>query len=757
MQEPETRDAPPDAIPLARRALALALLTLAVCAALWPMLRGEFVYDDLWLVAQNPNLASFGQMWHSLGDSYWDFLDARSSRYVGYWRPFTTLALYLGHALGGGWPPAFHALSLALHVAAVALVFALAWRLTRDLAIAFLVALLFGLHPVQVEAVAWISSINDPLQTVFGLGSLLAFVAWRERGSSGLPLLSAALFIGALLSKESAIAMLPLLFVIDLGRRPAAGTNEPLWRSLRPFVRPYATMLAAFALYYAARVVVFGDILAGFERTTGQLGLTTGREISLRVELFGGGLALMAWPQHLNLFRDTRPEIAWDDAALWTGVVCIAIWTVLAIWAWRRRARTILAGLLVIPAALLPAMLRIEALGRFSLSERYLYFGVFGFALFLVSAVAQLATRLELKKVGLFLLLLIAVPYAWRSRERTHVWESERTLFSTSYTDNPKSPYVAWGLGRIMLQDYRRSQELEFLQQAKVAIEHSLELGLKGPDRKRDPEVLVTNEDRLQANLGLGWFFFFAALRGYEETTLDEALAVFDQTSTYFPYSYEALTGAGVVLMEQGELAQAKARFSKALDINPKHLEAWYELGQLETRKNDLTAAKTAFEHALALKADDVDTLALYAGVLGDMGELAAAKRTLEKALAIAPDDLRVLMVMGQVSAKNREGGAALGWFDRALKLAPTYEPALLQKGKVLALMGQNERALELLQKACELNPRDFEAHYSIGVLLLNQGQGKEALPFLQRALEIAPEHPQADDLRAMIEKIRAK
>ncbi|MEO6710811.1 MAG: tetratricopeptide repeat protein, partial [Planctomycetota bacterium] len=600
-------------------------------------------------------------------------------------------------------------------------------------------------------------SINDPLQAVFGLGSLMAFVAWRERGSKGLPLLSAALFIGALLSKESAIAMLPLLLVIDLGRRPAASADEPLSRSLRPFLRPYATMFAAFALYYAARVVVFGDIMAGFERTTGQLGLTTGRELSLRVELLGGALALMAWPQHLNLFRDTRPEIGWDDTALWTGVVCIVIWTVLAIWAWRRRARTILAGLLVIPAALLPALLRIEALGRFSLSERYLYFGVFGFALFLVSAVVQLATRFELKKVGLFLLLLIALPYAWRSHGRAFVWENERTLFSTSYTDNPKSPYVAWGLGRIMLLDYKRSQELEFLQQAKVAIEHSLELGLKGADGKRDPEVLVTSEDRLQANLGLGWFYFFAALRGYEETTLDEALAVFEQTSTYFPDSYEAMTGAGVVLMEQGDLVQAKGKFSKALELNPKHLEAWNELGQLEVRKNDPTAAKTAFEHALALKPDDVDTLAFYGGVLGDMDEPAAAQRTLERALALAPDDLRVLMGMGNLAAKNHDGGAALSWFDRALKLAPTYEPALVAKGKVLALMGQNERALALMQKACELNPRDFEAHYTLGAMLTNQGQGKQAVPFLQRALDIAPGHPLADNLRAMIEKIRAQ
>src|SRR5262245_44570019 len=251
----EPTDRPPEAIPPARRALSLAVQALAVCAALWPMLRGGFVYDDLWLVAQNPNLASFGKLWSSLGGSYWDFIDENSSRYVGYWRPLTSIALFVGHALGHGTSPAFHALSLVLHVIAVGLATALAWRLTGVPVVAFCVGLLFGLHPVQVEPVSWISSVNDPLAGMFGFAALLAFLAWRERGSRGLPLWSALWFACALLAKESALAVMPLLFAIDLGR-PSPVRDAPPTRSLRPFLRPYATMLSVFALYYAARVVV---------------------------------------------------------------------------------------------------------------------------------------------------------------------------------------------------------------------------------------------------------------------------------------------------------------------------------------------------------------------------------------------------------------------------------------------------------------------------------------------------------------------
>ena len=75
----------------------------------------------------------------------------------------------------------------------------------------------------------------------------------------------------------------------------------------------------------------------------------------------------------------------------------------------RRGQRPLLTGLLIIPAALLPALLRIEALGRFVLSERYLYISMFGFALFAVAAVAQFTSKFSIQRVGLLLMLIVAV------------------------------------------------------------------------------------------------------------------------------------------------------------------------------------------------------------------------------------------------------------------------------------------------------------------------------------------------------------
>jgi hypothetical protein len=144
---------------------------ILVAVAYLPGLRGGFVYDDLAMVVRNPRITSFSHLPEMLTQPMLDFLDPQTAAQVGYWRPVAGLALTLGYTLTGGEALGFHLVSLALHLAAVAIAFRLGWRLSKNRAFAFAGALLFGLHPTHVEGVSWVSAINDPL---FGLFSLLA-------------------------------------------------------------------------------------------------------------------------------------------------------------------------------------------------------------------------------------------------------------------------------------------------------------------------------------------------------------------------------------------------------------------------------------------------------------------------------------------------------------------------------------------------------------------------------------------------------
>ena len=295
--------------------LALALAALVV-AVFWPVLRGELVYDDLEVVAQNPALRNAALLPEALTGAYWDFLDEESAARIGYWRPLTTVVLFAAQQVGGGSPAAFHAFSIALHAAAAIAVFLLVRRLTRGDLPGLCAAVLFALHPVQVESVAWISAISDPLQGLLVLLGLVAHLRWREAGSPGLPLVPALCLGTALMAKESAIALLPLVIALDLGRPRTESRTESRTASLteigtaaQPVLRAYAPLAAICLLYFLARVAVFGDWQAGLDRVSLHLELPFSRMLELRAEFFGGALELLAWPAQLTLFREVRPVV----------------------------------------------------------------------------------------------------------------------------------------------------------------------------------------------------------------------------------------------------------------------------------------------------------------------------------------------------------------------------------------------------------------------------------------------------------------
>lgn len=165
-----------------------------------------FVYDDKPVIEDNPAIRS----WHFLAQNIPHIFGGTSSPYSGtFYRPITLIWLRLNYLLFGLWPAGWHLAMLAVNVLMTYLVFVLVRKLTGNRATAALAALLFGLHPVHVENVAWLASVNDLLMSVLLVGSFLAYLKFRE-GKNAWMALSLLLFGLALLSKETAAAF-PLL------------------------------------------------------------------------------------------------------------------------------------------------------------------------------------------------------------------------------------------------------------------------------------------------------------------------------------------------------------------------------------------------------------------------------------------------------------------------------------------------------------------------------------------------------------------
>src|SRR5882672_10692910 len=189
---------------------------LSNLAVYLPSLRYQFVFDDPDQIVKNAAVHSASSIPRYFTS---DVSPPASADEVGnFYRPVFLLWLLANYSVGGVNPVWWHATSLGMHLLATLLVYLLAFRMTRDDLLAGGSALLFGLHSVHIEGVAWISGVTEPLLAVLFLASFLCFIKSRERPGElksprrGWLLASLGLYILALLEKETAIILPVLIF-----------------------------------------------------------------------------------------------------------------------------------------------------------------------------------------------------------------------------------------------------------------------------------------------------------------------------------------------------------------------------------------------------------------------------------------------------------------------------------------------------------------------------------------------------------------
>lgn len=716
-----------------RRVLAALACVLLIVALVWlRSLWGEFVYDDNLLIRRNPHLASFAQLPQILGRGMWSFLDAGDAEHLGYWRPLAGLALLATNVLGNGSPLVFHAVVIALHLAATAAAFVLAREVAGDAVLALAVALLFGLHPVHVESVAWISALNDPLFAIFSCLALASWMRWRRTGSPGSPWGAGLLLLLALLAKELALAVLPILVSFDLLRERRADEPAGTWGGVTSAgARAWLPFALAVAAWYLGRVLVFGELGAGFGRTTTYFGVDAARLAQLRLELLGGYVWLAAWPVELNLFHPFKPVLSGSDPQFLRALASAALLTVALVWAWRRKLRVPAFALGFLPLSILPALVRVESLGVSPLAERYLYLGVFGFVLALCWALWRLLPQ----ALAIVLTLAIAAGYALRSVERIGFWHDEERMFRTLLVDSPDVPQGYWGLARVLLERYRAQGAIEDLREAMDVTFRGLDL--LGRAQRGDGSVFATKNDHVQTNLALAWCLLFSA-QSNGDLEAGDACKAFEEIARSYPQSEQAQVGLAAAAQLANRLPEAEQALRTALAMNDRNADAHHNLGVVLMLRGDLAAAASSFERALELRPSFLEDQIFLARIALQRGDEPHARQWLERARKAHPESTAPLVVEATLAAQKRDFDTALELVTRALERNPDEAEGLLLKAKLHAAQGEKNSARLALARACELLPTSFEANYNMGALLLESSPA-EALPYLVRAYELRP------------------
>lgn len=409
-------------------------MALAVLAGYWPTLRAGFIYDDRFFVVENRSV-------HSLANTP-QFFSSPSTTTASIpwnriWRPLRNVSYALDHALWGLRPIGYHLTNLIIHLTNGLLLLAIAVRLMPKGPAPLMVGLVFAIHPIQSEAVAWVSGRDDLMVALFLLASWLARLRYRQSGRKVWLAGGLALFILSMLSKESAAAFpLVLPFLDILLHRRDRGEKRPLpWSE-------YTIWVVVAAAYFCIRLAILGG-LSHRGYWGGRLLSTIATMLWVHLQY----LRLIILPLWLRVDYIVPPVSSFGDWRWMAGLSALAVVTGL-VWRFRRYGW--------LPAAwiwwlvmLLPVsnIIPIAAI----MAERFLYLPMVGVSLLAGWFFGGLSPKFRVGLASVVLLLMAVL-----TMKRALEWREPGIFWSTEVSRSPWSPIAHNNLG----QHYYRQGDL---------------------------------------------------------------------------------------------------------------------------------------------------------------------------------------------------------------------------------------------------------------------------------------------------------
>lgn len=519
--------------------------------------------DDATYVTANPHVLS-GLSMDGLRNAF-SFSDS------SYFHPFTWLSLMLDVTLYGTGAGGFHLTNVLLHAVNVALLFSLVLRLVEDRWVALAVAGLFGLHPVHVEAVAWVTARKDVLSTLFGLCALHCYVGWTKNGGRRMLLLSLAAHAASLLSKPMLVTLPGLLLLLDLW--PLRRADGPgVWPSFRRMAVLVLEKWPFLLLGLASGLITLSSHPNAFGGIEHSLGL----RLANALVSYMGYLRLLVLPFDLAVlypFPDSLP--AWR--VIGSGVLLVVM-TALAVLQWPRRPY-LLVGWLWYIMALVPIIVAPRLGMHVALADRWAYVPSLGIYLAVVLLAATWIRSWQTQGIHKgFVLAICLLPYAAMAALSWHqlgFWRDKFTVYERALDVTSGNYYIVNNYGVLMLRKGNFAvAERHFRMAHELYPDHPIAL----------------------ANLGQVYMFtkrFSEAIPMYERALEADLKAGGPIHDDYY--------GLGYCLARLGRLGEAEALFRKILEIKPDYVIAYNDLGNIAVQRGNLREAEEHYAKAVQL------------------------------------------------------------------------------------------------------------------------------------------------------------
>jgi len=654
--------------------LTVILLCIALAVTLvsfLPALTCEFTnWDDDIYITDNPIVRVLS--WENV-KNFFTFYYAKD--YLDY-HPLTILSYTLEYHFFKLNPAAYHATNLAFHLMNTGLVFWLIILLCGSAPVAFVTAVLFGIHPLHVESVAWVAERKDVLYSFFYLGALISYLYLRKKHQARYYIIALLLFICSLLSKAMAVTLPVMLILFDY----FAGEKIRLKTILSK--TPFFICSAISALIAFSVIPKRPDRL--FTPVQNLLTACHGIMFYLK-KLF--------LPIHLSAVYPYPDNQTGLPLAFW-----IAPFVVLAagllVFISLRYTRKVLFGSLFFIITILPVLQIIP--GAVIAADRYTYFPFIGLFYLAGEGLHRFSQKYGQKTVvivfGAVILILSALTF-----QRCLVWKDSVSLwqdilksypaFSVAYSHRAAA-YHTKGEYERAIADYN------------IAI------------------ALAPDQADMYNNRGISY---------YSRGDFEKAVADYNTALQLNPNLAEAYNNRGYAFSQMKAFEKAAADFSRAVELNPKYVHAYNNRGNAYQALGQYDKALADYSKTLSLDPDYADAYSNRGNSYCALGNIREGIADFERALRYMPDNPRLYNNRGYAYYLMKDFDRALADFSRAISLDPRDAFAHNNRGNVYAESGRLDQAVADYTAAIRINPAYPNPYGNRAVIFFKTGRYDEA------------------------------
>jgi tetratricopeptide (TPR) repeat protein len=698
------------------------LVFCATFAAYFPALRGGLVWDDDFHVTKESLRPMRGlvRIWFEPG---------ATAQYY----PVLHSAFWVEHRIWGDSVAGYHLVNVLLHATSACLFIGILRRL--KVPGAWFGGLLFALHPVCVESVAWISEQKNTLSTVFYLLAALAFLKWREETDSRtarprLYFLAFALYALALLSKSVTATLPAALLVIAWWRR---GRLEPR-RDLLPLL-PWFAIGLADGLFTAWMERHFIGA-QGPDYTLGPVA---------RVLVAGHALwfyfGKLLWPSDLIFIYPHWTIDTGDFGQILYPLAALGVFA--ALWAIRRRTRAPLAIALLFAGSLFPALgfINVYPFVFSYVADHFQYLACLGIFAAAAGAWGQWEKAAEkIPYIAAAVLLAVLGLLTWR---QSRDYRDARTLYEATLARNPACWMAETNLGILYSGDGKPDAAIaEYEKALRIKSdlpETRMDLGNALRATGRNADALAQYDMALGIRPGYAPAHYNRGVVLAELRRLGEAIGEYREAIRLNPDYAEAHDNLGNALRDSGRLAEALPEYQRALRLDPGAAEFHNNLGVALAEGGRLPEAIGEIQQAVQLRPRYAQAEDNLGKALSQAGRADEALRAFQAAAEFAPDRPEAHYDLAIFLARAGRIPEAIAELRESVRLMPGFPEGHNNLGNALRAAGRTDEAIAEYRQAIQLRPDYREAHYNLALALQAEGRAQEAQEELAKAGAAAP------------------